>query len=98
MVSHARSRRTRGRMLVWNGARTIATEFATRRDSTGRDQPGLKNISGPRKLRRSATFRDRAGCAGTAATEFQDRCLKPLGHPSEIGVGVGRKRVAIAED
>src|SRR5215471_7063931 len=42
----------------------------------------MKNVSGPRKARQSATFWDYSGCTRTAAIEFQDRCLKPLGHPS----------------
>jgi hypothetical protein len=40
------------------------------------------NVSRPRKLRETATFRDRMICVGTGAIEFQDRCLKPLGHRS----------------
>jgi hypothetical protein len=26
--------------------------------------------------------------AGMAVPEFQDRCLKPLGHPSKFGIAV----------
>src|SRR5689334_10647863 len=46
----------------------------------------MKNISGPKKPRQSATFRDCSVCTGKAATEFQDRCLKPLGHPSALAL------------
>ena len=36
----------------------------------------------PGKPRQSAALPDYAGRGGTAEIKFQDRCLKPLGHPS----------------
>ena len=46
--------------------------------------PGWKNVSGPRKLRKSMMFWDLLVRSGMALIEFQDRCLKPLGHPSKM--------------
>jgi hypothetical protein len=59
-----RVRLMNGAMLIWNGARTVATEFATGRDSTGRDEPGggtfrdAGNLENPSL---SGTIRDAAG-------------------------------------
>ena len=38
-------------------------------------------------------MRDRGIQAGTAIPEFQDRCLKPLGHPSEAGISVAYRKL-----
>ncbi len=52
---------------------------------TGRHAAGRKrtanDIAG-KKQRRQGRLGERRGLTGTPANEFQDRCLKPLGHPS----------------
>ncbi len=43
---------------------------------------GMKHVCRPQKPMQTAAFRDETKRRGTAAIEFQERCLKPLGHPS----------------
>src|SRR5262249_6919918 len=43
------------------------------------------------KPAQNRTFRDYTGLADMVEVEFQDRCLKPLGHPSP-GIGAGMSK------
>ena len=65
----------------WSGDGS-GPKFGPKRADTRRNQPRHERTMAPLKRLLYVTFRHETISEGTPAAGFQDRCLKPLGHPS----------------
>jgi hypothetical protein len=63
-----------------HGVRCYRNCYRTRWDGAGKKRIG--NARAFKMCRQIGAFRDARGPTETPVLEFQDRCLKPLGHPS----------------
>jgi len=62
----------------------VGTRIGTELASTGRDVLVSAKLAGPPKCLLLLTERHQSGQGNIAGNTFQDRCLKPLGHPSKL--------------
>jgi hypothetical protein len=79
-----RNRRAQGTAV--QVIRLVQSVILVRNAVSCKDAARLRSMTGSRNHKQSATLRDCSEPARKSATEFQDRCLKPLGHPSQARI------------